>query len=175
MVSRVDALARWAYSEILDGLSARYYNDQPGIVALRAKHRSGVPFSALAANDRQLLAFNCALVRGTLFDFLSGAEQFHEQRLTKSEIAPFLVPWNVAGLPPMTMMRFDAYIDMPSTGPDDPRSEHRAYTHVPDDPLTVGRVNDDYVLVDGYHRVVSFWRTAPVGAFILAYMPVSDR
>jgi hypothetical protein len=168
MLSLIDVLARWAYSEILDARSSPYYNNLPGVAELRAKRRTGVPFKALPSSDRHQLASNCACVRGGLWMFLTDVEHFREERLTKSQIAPFLVPSNVSGLP---MMRFDDFMDTPSSGPDDPRSEAAAYTKVPDDPLTLGRSGDDYVLLDGYHRAASFWRSAPHDVFILGYMP----
>jgi hypothetical protein len=43
----------------------------------------------------------------------------------------------VSGFP--SIVSFDDFVDMPSAGPDDPRSENRPYTGIPDDPLTIGR------------------------------------
>jgi hypothetical protein len=38
-------------------------------------------------------------------------------------------------------------------------------------PLTVGRLENNPVLLDGYHRAASFWRSAPKNASISAYVP----
>jgi hypothetical protein len=38
-------------------------------------------------------------------------------------------------------------------------------------PLTVGRLENNPVLLDGYHRAASFWRSAPENASISAYVP----
>ncbi len=38
-------------------------------------------------------------------------------------------------------------------------------------PLTVGRLENNLVLLDGYHRAASFWRSAPENASISAYVP----
>jgi hypothetical protein len=170
-VSLVDVKARWAYSEILGARSSDCYNNLLGVAELRAKRLSGVPFNALTSNDRHQLASYCDDVRGGLLMFLRGVEHSREKRLTKSQIAPFLVPSNVSGRP--MMMRFNDFVNTRSPSPDDPRSEGAAYTEVPDDPLTVGRLADDYVLLDGYHRAVSFWKTASDDAFILGYMPLT--
>ena len=66
-----------------------------------------------------------------------GVVSFQEQHLTKSQIPPFLVPVNVSGFP--SMVRFDEFVETPSPGPDDARSENRPYTGIPHDPLTIGR------------------------------------
>src|SRR5262245_92381 len=171
MVSRRDVLARWAYSEILGARSSRSYDIVPDIIALRVKRGSGVSFDMLTANDRDQLVFGWDYVRGafSLAAHLVGIKQFREERLIRSQIAPLFVPSGVSNL---AMMPFERFIETQTAGDADPRSEGRIYADVPADPITVGRCSDGNVLVDGYHRAVSFWRTAPDGAFILGYMPV---
>lgn len=169
VVPLVDVLARWAYSEISDGHAAKSYDPWPGIDGLRDKRRRGVPFSDLTSDDQRQLAANCVDARRGLMMHLYGIVSFQEQHLTKSQIAPFLVPENVSGFP--SMVRFDEFVETPSPDPDDARSENRPYTGIPDDPLTIGRRAGDHVLVDGYHRAVSFWRTAPDDVLIVGYVP----
>jgi hypothetical protein len=176
IVARRDVLARWAYSEILGARASPCYNGLPGVAELRGRRENGVPFSALTATERDQLVSGWNIVRGaaSLGIHLFGIDQFREKRLIKSQIAPLLVPTGVSGL---AMMPFERFIETPpppaadDPRADDPRNERRIYTNVSDDPITVGRCTDGNVLVDGYHRAVSFWRTAPDGSFILGYMP----
>jgi len=41
----------------------------------------------------------------------------------------------------------------------------------PTDPLTLGKIFNNPVLLDGYHRAALFWKYGPADGIIPAYMP----
>ena len=67
------------------------------------------------------------------------------------------------------------YIDTPCSEPGDARniSPKPGGYHAPADPLTVGPFSNKLVLLDGYHRAALFWKFAPEGSSISAYIPES--
>jgi hypothetical protein len=173
-VSLQDVQARWAYGEIIDSnFSACYDNPfcQSQLDALRNKWRSGVGFAELTAEDRQCLAFMCRCVRTSFLTFVARVDQFREIPLSKTDLATLLVPRIVSNLP--AVMPFKLYIDTPCPAPGDARnvSPKPDGYHTPADPLTVGRFSNKLVLLDGYHRAASFWKFAPEGSSISAYIP----
>ena len=174
-VSLQDVQARWAYGEIIDSnFSACYDNPfcQNQLDALRNKRRSGVGFAELTAEERQCLAFMCRCVRTSLLTFVARVDQFREIPLSKTDLATLLVPRMVSNLP---VMPFTLYIDTQCSEPGDARnvSPKPGGYHAPADPLTVGRFSNKLVLLDGYHRAASFWKFAPEGSSISAYIPES--
>jgi hypothetical protein len=173
-VSLQDVQSRWAYGEITDSdFSACYDNPfcQSQLNELRNKRRSGVAFAELTAEDRQCLAFMCRCVRTSLLTFVARVDQFREIHLSKTDLARVLVPRIVSNLP--AVMRFKQYIDTQCPAPGDARnvSPKPGGYHAPTDPLTVGRFSNKPVLLDGYHRAASFWKFAPEGSSISAYIP----
>ena len=174
-VSLQDVQARWAYGEIIDPNFSAYYDNpfcQTQLDALRNKRRSGVGFVELTAEDRQCLAFMCRCVRTSLLTFVARVEQFRERPLSKTDLAILLVPRVVSNLP---VMPFTLYIDTPCSEPGDARNvaANPGDYQAPADPLTVGRFSNKLVLLDGYHRAASFWKFAPEGSSISAYIPGS--
>ena len=172
-VSLQDVQARWAYGEIIDSnFSACYDNPfcQNQLDALRNKRRSGVGFAELTVEDRQCLAFMCRCVRTGLLTFVARLDHFREIPLSKTDLATLLVPRAVSNLP---VMPFMLYIDRPCSEQGDARNASLTPGgyHAPADPLTVGRFSNKLVLIDGYHRAASFWKFAPEGSSIWAYIP----
>ena len=71
-------------------------------------------------------------------------------------------------------MSFEEFLSTTADSPRDarnvlpPAEGYRA----PSDALTVGAFFDSPILLDGYHRAVSFWRFADPDAVIDAYLPL---
>jgi hypothetical protein len=61
--SGAEVLARWGYSEILDGTFAAMYNG-PDADALRSKRGNNTAFEALTDEDKFSLAFQAAPIYG---------------------------------------------------------------------------------------------------------------
>jgi hypothetical protein len=163
--------ARWAYSEIVDGSAARLYDGTPNIAALRHLRENGVPFDQLDANARYSLALGCVLVRSSMLIFLVGLDRFVSVGLRKDVLGSFLVPRMVSDLP--EDLPFSQYIETPGTQTKDARNVPPPVDGYksPTEPLTVGRLFGTLVLLDGYHRAVSFWHFAKPEDCIPAYMP----
>jgi hypothetical protein len=177
-VSLLDVQARWAYSEIIDSTFAALYKNHPFALlyknqldALRVKRQSDLLFADVVPADRYWLAFMCCCIRSNLMILMTGVERFREVSLNKTILADLIVPPMVSDVP--RFMPFREYIQTPSSGPQDARSVVPATGDYrpPTDPLTVGRLENNPVLLDGYHRAASFWRSAPENASISAYVP----
>jgi hypothetical protein len=170
----MDVQARWAYSEIVDSNFSTLYDDPSGhssrIDALRRKRRSSFPFESLAPEERYLLALMCSSVRRNMMIFMTGVDRLREVRLNKTPLADLSVPPIVSGS--RRFMPFKDYIETPCLEPGDARNVTDGY-RPSSDPLTVGRLFDTLVLLDGYHRAASFWKFAPANASISAYVPTS--
>jgi hypothetical protein len=173
----MDVQARWAYSEIVDSNFSTLYDNLPPLLlnkaqldALRAKRRSGVPFEDVAPQDRYCLAFMCCCVRPNLMIFMAGIDHFHEGQLNKAAMGALLVPPMVSNV--VKFMPFSEYIEIPCSESRDARNVTGEY-QASSDPLTVGRLYDTAILLDGYHRAASFWKFAPADASISAYVPTS--
>jgi hypothetical protein len=168
-LSYVQAL--WSYSEIVDSNFAHCYDNQQNIDTLRAKRRGRVPFTALSADERYGLAFMCASIRNPLMVFLAGIEDFQRRSLHKSQIATLIVP--PAVLERIEAASFETYINTSHPDPRDPRNvaaRPEGYQN-PTDPLTIGRYQNNLVLLDGYHRAAAFWKFAPADALIQSFYP----
>jgi hypothetical protein len=176
-ITLMDVQARWGYSEIVDSNHSDLYDKQPfaplykdQLAAVRAKHRSGLLFEELISEDRYWLAFMCSSLRTNLMVFVTGVECFRETHLNKTIIAALVVPSMVSNLP---FMSFRDYIRTPCSDPKDARNVVPSVGSYrpPADPLTVGRLDNTTILLDGYHRAASFWKFAPENASISAYVP----
>jgi hypothetical protein len=160
-----DVQARWGYSEIDNS----NYDNQPKdqLDALRAKRRSDVPFKDLTAEDRYWLAFMCSCVRRNLMFFMAGIDRFREEQLNKTALGALIVPPMVSNFP--EFMAFTQYIETPCSAPGDARNVTGGY-RPSTEPLTVGRLYNTPILLDGYHRAASFWKFAPADASVSVYI-----
>jgi hypothetical protein len=107
--------------------------------------------------------------------FATSVTQFQEVNLARVQLGNVLVPPMVWGDQQGRMITFDQYIILPAPGDlrdaryvDGSPAEYRPAG----DPLTLGRFFADPVLLDGYHRAVSFWRAAPEHAVIRCFQPL---
>jgi hypothetical protein len=169
----MDVQARWGYSEIVNSNFSALYDSQPflnkaQLEALRVKRRSGVLFKELTPQDRYWLAFLCWSLRPNLMIFMAGINRFREVHLNKTTLRALIVPPMVSNI--WKFMPFEEYIETPCSAPGDARNVAGKY-HPSADPLTIGRLSSDGVLLDGYHRAASFWKFAPAKASISAYVP----
>jgi hypothetical protein len=165
-------VARWAYSEIIGATSSIHYTGTPDIEHLRAKRSSGALFADLSATERDSLVRSWRTVRGNLLAYLRFVTHFHEVELTRNQLgALWVFPMASADLCGQ-FATFEAYMTVSRTDMGDARVETRPYD-ARGGPLIIGRHTSKYVLIDGYHRAVSFWKSAPTNAAIPAYMPSS--
>jgi len=173
-ISLQEVLARWAYSQISDANLSQDYDRVPLYRAqlddLRNKRGSGVTFNDLDLADRYWLSFMCSCVRPNLMIFMTGIEQFDEADLDRPGLANVLVPAMVHGQREAFFLPFVDYIQTSSPDEKDARNVTGDYRPVAD-AISIGRFGQQLVLLDGYHRAVSFWRFAPIGASIPAYRP----
>jgi hypothetical protein len=173
-VRLVDVLARWAYSEIIGSNSEHSYDTGRDIVSLRAKRRSGIPLEDLSPDERYNLAFLCGCGRPNLILFTIGADLFDMIPLDRDAVAALFVPPNVWH-PESNgqVVPFEHYITTHSARPNDARyisPTEKPYSSSAD-PLTICRLYEKPLLLDGYHRAARFWRTNPPSGRIAAYVP----
>ena len=166
-VEPAEVLARWAYSDIA-GTRAAAYDAAPDIETLRSKRREGVGFHDLARDEREHLEHLCRTVRAPLMKYLDEVQQFVLKPMDRVDLAYLCVPREVEQSD--RSMSFAEYACRPQTEQNDARAAQSMLGgyKVPHDPLTVGRQS---LLLDGYHRAVTFWWFAGPGAKIDAYVP----
>jgi hypothetical protein len=165
--------ARWAYSEIVDGTLAHIYDSLPWIKELRAIRTAGRKFAALSEEERYALAFQCVAARPMLMVYMAGVDEFRQAELGREELATVLVPPIVS--PELTgLVSFERYItSVPPLSLKDARNVQAdpASYRGSSEPLTLGRFGENHVLLDGYHRAASFWKSAPQNATVHAFVP----
>ena len=173
MVSLMDVQARWVYSEILEGTLAKFYDGGLNTDALRERRKAGLPFDDLTADERYTLAFQGAHVRQTLFVFFIGIEHFDLLQLTQEQLGKLIVPPDVWLDSQGQFYLFSHYITTTTDEPVDARSVQQPADgyKAPTDPLTLGKIFNNPVLLDGYHRAALFWKYGPADGIIPAYMP----
>jgi hypothetical protein len=167
----IEVQARWAYSEIIDSLASHWYDNGHGIKELRTKRSTAVPFDRLSEEERYNLAFQGAQVRQSLFIYLIGTDPFDIVEINRNMLAKFLVPPIVSKIE--NYVPFEQYIATTSEDLDDARNvtlKRQSY-ELPIDPVAVGRLYEYPVLIDGFHRAALFWKFAPVGSNLFAYIP----
>jgi hypothetical protein len=169
-VSVPDALAEWAYSEIVEGVSAGEYG--PLVTdGLRRKRRLAVPFSRLSQSERYFLARACWMVRPLILIHLLGITHFELADINKSELANILVPPNAAKELRGNYTTFELYMEIPSDDPKDARNVLPTQSWLPPNaPLTLGYHFQHRVLIDGFHRAAAFWRSSTDGG-LKAHVP----
>ncbi len=165
--------ARWAYSEITDGVLAHKYDQKPRIDELRAQRTAGRAFAELSAADRYALALLCALARINLMMFSAGVEKFRVADLTRKELGCLLVPPMISPELQEFVPFEDFMASLPPTSPRDARNiaANPVRYQPAREPLTVGRYFEHCVLLDGYRRAASFWRSAPAKTTLKAFIP----
>jgi len=173
-VPLIDIQARWGYSEIVDSTASHNYDCGMGIDELRAKRTEGVRFEQLSGGERYKLAFYTAQVRFPLFVFFTGTDLFNLVQIGRERLAQLYVPQAVwAEQSEGRCMPFGEYMAIPTDNDNDARNvtlKEPTY-RAPIDPITVGRFYTDPVLLDGFHRAALFWKFAPAGETLLAYVP----
>jgi hypothetical protein len=169
-VSVPDALAEWAYSEIVEGVSSRDY--EPLVPdELRRKRRLALPFSRLSQSDRYCLARACWKVRPLILIHLIGITRFELANINKAELANILVPPTAAIELRGNYATFELYMAIPSDDQKDARNILPSQNWSPPDaPLTLGYHFQHRVLIDGFHRAAAFWRSS-TGGGLKAYVP----
>ncbi len=163
-------MARWVYSEIVDGHSHLYSTD-PAIDGIKVQRSAGVSFGELSHTERAILFAEWTRVRAVFTQFLQGVggyrmEQWHREQLALLRVPPGIDP---------------KYRDYPLLGlffltstdhPADPRNaDNESMVVSVDDPLTLGLHDADYVILDGLHRAKTFL-SSPVLRPIPVYVPV---
>jgi len=166
--------ARWAYSEIADGVFSHRYDRKPRIDELRAQRAAGRAFAELSGADRYALALLCTLTRLNLMVFNAGVEKFRVIDLTRMELGCLLVPPMISPELQRFMPFEDFMASLPPTSPGDARNiaANPARYQAAREPVTIGRYFEHCVLLDGYRRAASFWKSAPAKATLKAFLPV---
>ena len=170
--SGAEVLARWGYSEVLDGTFAAMYNG-PDADALRNKRRNTTPFEALTDDDKYSLAFQAANIRVKLILYLAGVERFALVDVDRTILGRLIVPPNVWRDSQGNFYPFAHYITTSTNEAGDARAiviDPKDYRS-PDDPITIGRSYQHPILIDGYHRAAAFWKCGPRDGSIPAYFP----
>lgn len=151
-------LAHWAYSEVLDGTQAANYQGD-GIEALRAKRERGVDFADLSDRERYLLAFHCGWLRPLMLRFFAGIDSFELVPMDRTELGDLIVPPNVWRDSENKFVPFRRYVNATTDETGDSRVVKKPEKYnAPTDPLTIGYCPNGFILADGYHRAVTFWR-----------------
>jgi len=166
-----NVLARWAYSEIGDANRSSNYDGLRGIEVLRAKRANKVSFPDLLSEDHDALGAMWTFVRGTLFKYVYTVASFKQIKLTREQLANILVFPEASHDLKGEFATFQIFMNLPRTDMGDCRGESLPYDNQAE-ALTFGHHDGQQVLIDGYHRAVSFWKFAPEGAVIAAYDPV---
>lgn len=170
-----EVLAEWAYSEIVDGISASKY--VPHVTdELRTKRKTSVPFSLLSQSERYSLARACFRVRPLILIHLIGITCFELVNIARTDLETVLVPPNAARELEGSYVTFAKYMTMPSTDPNDARSDMSSPGdwQPPETPVTLGYFFQHRVLIDGFHRAATFWRCNPARGVLKAYVPQDE-
>ena len=164
-------MARWVYSEIVDGHFSHLYPTDRGVDAIKEKRSAGVTFDQLSDEERQLLFAEWSRVRAAFTHFLQGVEGYRIEQWHREQVALLRVP---PGVDPR-------HRDYPLLGlffltqandPADPRNADKERNVVSvDDPLTLGLHDGDYLILDGLHRAKTFL-SYPVLTALPVYVPV---
>ena len=164
-------MARWVYTEIVDGHYSHCYSTDPGVDAIKGKRSAGISVDQLSDAERAILFAEWSRVRSFFAQFLEGVEGYHIGRWRRDQLVLARV---TPGVDPK-------YRDYPLLGlffltqadhPADPRNADKERNVVPvDDPLTLGLHGGNYVILDGLHRAKTFL-SSPVLKTIPVYVPV---
>jgi hypothetical protein len=170
-VPLIDVQARWAYSEIIDSVASHWYDNGYGIKELRTKRSTGVPYDRLSEEERYNLAFQGAQVRQSLFIYFIGTDPFDIVEINRDVLAKVLVPPIVSRIE--NCVPFKKYIATTSKDLDDARNvtSKQQFYEAPIDPVTIGRLYEHPILIDGFHRAALLWKFAPAGSNLFAYIP----
>ena len=79
IISIRDVMARWTYTEIVDGHSSHRYSIDPGVEAIKGKKSVGISFDQLSDAERAILFAEWSRVRRFFAQFLQGKGLLHLQ------------------------------------------------------------------------------------------------
>jgi hypothetical protein len=171
LISVRDVMARWVYSEIVDGHFSHLYSTEPAVEAIKEKRSARISFDQLSDEERQTLFAEWSRVRGFFAQFLERVagyrvEQWHREQLAVLRVTPGVDPrhrdYPLLGL----------FFLTPADDPADPRNADKEPNLISvDDPLTLGLHDGDYVILDGLHRAKTFL-SCPVLTAVPMYVPV---
>ena len=191
VVSAEYILARWAYSELLSPTQGERYNQYGELPeALKNKKVLGLPFDELDAQEQGLLAQAWRNVRGAeiFARALANIHAFHLAHWSKDQLAAaYVIPMfaHEATLDPRKPVTFEQWLETDSKVPLHPHHAREAGKTLGDadpheDPATASWASrilqqapaDAYMLLDGYHRAVWFWKRGKATATLAVYVPV---
>jgi hypothetical protein len=164
-------MARWVYSEIVDGHFSHLYSTEPTFHAIKVKRRAGISFGQLSDTERAILFAEWSRVRAFFTRFLQAVggyrmEQWHREQLAVARVPPG-VDAKYRDYPLLSLF-FLTTADHPA----DPRNADKEHNVVfVDDPLTLGLHDGDYVILDGLHRAKRFL-SSNLSDAISVYVPV---
>jgi hypothetical protein len=169
-----EVIARWGYSEVVNAKSSTEYDSMLEVDAIREKRLRNVPFEALSPTEIVNLYSACYNIRPNLFYLFQNIDQFKILDINRSWLGNVLVPPNV--WQPDSQGRFVKYKDYITTPTDDKNDSRymlldKDIYEKPRDLITFGRHNGELILIDGFHRVVRFWRSGNPDDLIFAYVP----
>jgi hypothetical protein len=172
LISVQDVMARWVYSEIVDGHFSDLYSIDPAVDAIKGKRSAGIPFDQLSETERAILFGEWSRVRAFFTQFLHMVEGYRIEHWHREQVAVLRVPPGVDAKHrdyPLLSLFFLT----PADGPADPRNADKERNAVcVDDPLTLGLHDGMLVILDGLHRAKTFL-SSPVLTAIPVYVPVA--
>jgi hypothetical protein len=173
LVSVRDVLARWAYTEILHAHSSAFYDGLPGIANLRQQRRRATAFEGLSESERNHLSQASCIVRRFFARYLRDVRAYRLERWKKDELLKVRVPEVMASNHPLLA----DYIFTACQDVDDARNAHKEanFPSSSEDPLTLGLLNSEYVLGDGFHRCNRYLVCGGADETIPVYVPIPFR
>jgi hypothetical protein len=171
LISVQDVMARWVYSEIVDGHFSDLYSIDPAVDAIKGKRSAGISFDQLSDTERAILFAEWSRVRAFFTQFLQRVEGYRIEHWHREQVAVLRVPPGVDPKHrdyPLLSLFFLTRADDPT----DPRNADKERNVVcVDDPLTLGLHDGMHVILDGLHRAKTFL-SSPALTTIPVYVPV---
>jgi hypothetical protein len=168
----IEVMARWVYSEIVDGHFSHLYSTDPAVDAIKVKRSAGISFAQLSDTERAILFGEWSRVRRFFTQFLQGVQGYRIQQWHRGKLAVVRVP---PGIDPKhrDYPLLSLFFLTPADDTADPRNADKERSAVSvNDPLTLGLHDGNYVILDGLHRAKTFL-SSPVAMAIPVYVPVS--
>jgi hypothetical protein len=125
----------------------------------------------LSESERILLSGAWRIVRSFFAPYLQDVRAYRVEQRTKDQLLIVRVPKPIASNHPLLA----DFIFTPCADASDARNAHKETTFGPtDDPLTLGVLNSEYVLGDGFHRCKRFLVCAGAEETIPVYVPMQS-
>jgi len=107
--------------------------------------------------------------------YVDSVRAFNLAALSRHQLGIVQVPPNVLGTLKYGFPSFEEFMKIPAADERDSRNVacDPADYRSPSDPLTIGQFGAQHVLVDGYHRAVTFWKCGATADTIIAYVPAA--